>query len=62
MKSAANPKPDPMTKPQDLQDDELLALSFEWRRRVMRGVKDARAYANALASEVRSRFGPTRDA
>ncbi|WP_156481074.1 hypothetical protein [Variovorax sp. PAMC 28711] len=51
-----------MTKPQDLQDDELLALSFEWRRRVLRGVKDARAYANALASEVRSRFGPARDA
>lgn len=50
-----------MTRPQDLPDEALLALSLEWRRRVMSGIRSARAYTNALENEIRTRFGPSRE-
>jgi len=42
---------------QELQDDELISQAREWRRRALRGEKDARGIAHELEREVRRRFG-----
>ena len=42
---------------QELQDDELISQAREWRRRALRGEKDARGIAHELEREVRHRFG-----
>ncbi len=41
----------------ELQDDELMAQAREWRRRALRGEKDARGIAHELEREVRRRTG-----
>lgn len=42
---------------QKLQDEELIAQAREWRRRALRGERDARGMAHELELEVRRRFG-----
>lgn len=42
---------------QELQDDDLISQAREWRRRALRGGKDARGIAHELEREVRRRFG-----
>lgn len=42
---------------QKLQDEELIAQAREWRRRALRGERDARGKAHELELEVRHRFG-----
>lgn len=47
-----------MMNAQELQDDELTSQAREWRRRALRGEKDARGIAHELEREVRHhRFG-----
>lgn len=41
----------------ELNDDELRSQAQEWRRRALRGEKDARGIAHELEREVRHRFG-----
>lgn len=46
-----------MMNMQELQDNELISQAREWRRRALRGEKDARGIAHELEREVRHRFG-----
>ncbi len=47
--------------PQGLNDDELIEQTRAWRRRALRGEKDARGVAHELEREVRRRFGTTQN-
>ncbi|WP_147400506.1 hypothetical protein [Acidovorax cavernicola] len=41
----------------DLDETSLAAHAAEWRRRALRGEKQARGIAHALEAEMRRRFG-----
>ena len=46
---------------QELQDEELISLAREWRRRALRGERDARGMAHELEREARHRFGTSKN-